>query len=74
MREKDIDFEVRDYVLKELQDALNYPENAKFCRTMAFGAIFFATNHLFSTYNKELADWWENDILPMFNTIIRRGY
>ena len=74
MREKDIDFKIRDYVLYELRNAMDDPKSAMMYRTMAFGAVFFASNHLFSTYNTELADWWEDNILPMFNTLIRRGY
>lgn len=74
MREKDIDFKVRDFVLKELRLAMDYPMNALGCRQRAYGVVFFASNELFSKYNKELADWWEKNILPMFNTIIRRGY
>ena len=74
MREKDILFEIKDYVLSELRNALDDPKDAMLYRTMAFGAVFFASNHLFSTYNDELANWWEENILPMFNTIIRRGY
>ena len=74
MKEKDINFEIRDYVLYELRNAMNDPKGAELYRTMAFGAVFFASNHLFSAYNKELATWWEEDILPMFNTIVKRGY
>ena len=74
MREKDIDFKVRDFVLGELRFAMNNPKDALGARQRAYGVIFFASNELFSKYNKELADWWDENILPMFDTIIRRGY
>jgi len=74
MREKDIDFKVRDYVLNELRFAMDNPKDALGSRQRAYGVVFFASNNLFENYNEELANWWDKDILPMFNTIIRRGY
>ena len=74
MREKDIDFKVRDFVLNELRFAMDYPKDALSARQRAYGVIFFASNELFSEYNEKLADWWDKNILPMFDTIIRRGY
>ena len=74
MREKDIDFKIRDFVLKELRFAMDNPKDALGARQRAFGVVFFASNNLFSEYNKELSDWWDKNILPMFDTIIRRGY
>ena len=74
MREKDITYKVKDFVLEELRQAMDYPNDALTNRNIAFGAVFFSTNNLYAEYNKELADWWENDILPLFNTIIKRGY
>ena len=74
MREKDINFKVRDFVLGELRFAMDNPKDAVGARQRAFGVVFFASNNLFSKYNEELADWWDKDILPMFDTIIRRGY
>lgn len=74
MREVDITYKVKEFVLDELRQAMDYPNDALNSRGIAFGAVFFATNNLYTEYNKELADWWDNDILPLFNTIIRRGY
>ena len=61
---------IKDYVLKMLQDAKS-GDYALNCRNQAFGVVFFACNELFDTYNNKLADWWDKEILPQFNEIIR---
>lgn len=74
MDKKLIETKVKIYVLTELTNAQNYPKDAFGARQRAYGVVFFASNNLFSEYNKELANWWDDDILPMFNSIIRKGY
>ena len=65
------ELKVRNYVLDELENATKYPDNALGYRTMAYGAVFFASNYLFDKYNQELADWWDKEVLPLFNALIR---
>lgn len=69
-----IETKVKIYVLTELTYAQDNPKDALSARQRAYGVVFFASNELFSEYNKKLADWWDKDILPMFDTIIRKGY
>lgn len=30
----------------------------RYCRAIAYGAVQFATNNLFPSYNVDLANWW----------------
>lgn len=34
-----------------------------------FGAVTFCINFCFPTYNKKLADWWSDEMLPQFKNI-----
>lgn len=38
---------------------------------ICFGAIFFTANVLFPTYNENLANWWENEMMPKFDKAIK---
>ena len=62
---------IKEFVLEELDDIKNYKCEARIARSIAFGVVFFATNYLYDTYNKELADWWDKEMLPQFNKKIR---
>ena len=72
---KKLENKVKDFVLKELNDIVYNARKEKdyvLCaRNRAFGVVFFACNNLFDIYNEELANWWEEEILPQFNEIIR---
>ena len=68
---KNLENKVKDFVLMELNDAKIKNEYALNNRNQAFGVVFFACNELFDTYNDKLADWWDKEILPQFNEIIR---
>lgn len=61
-----IEKQVKDFVLKELEDAKKHPEYRMNCRAIAFGAIQFASNNLFPSYNRDLEDWWSNEIWAQF--------
>ena len=37
-----------------------------------YGVIMFAINDLFEDYNKELAEWWDDEMLPRFRELERR--
>lgn len=37
-----------------------------------YGVIMFAINNLFEDYNKELAEWWDDEMLPKFRELERR--
>ena len=62
---------VKDFVVMSLNDAKKREEYALAYRNQAYGVVFFACNELFDIYNQELADWWDKEILPQFNKLIR---
>ena len=62
---------IKSFVFRTLEDAKKNEEYALSGRNQAYGVIFFSCNYLFDTYNKDLADWWDKEILPQFNEIIR---
>ena len=57
-----IENKVKEFAIKEFEQAVLYAETAEDvlkCRAIAYGAIQFAVNNLFPTYNKKLAEWWD---------------
>ena len=62
---------IKDFVIMELDNAKINNEYALSNRNQAYGVVFFSCNDLFDTYNSNLADWWDREILPQFNEIIR---
>lgn len=73
----EIEQKVKEFCETELNNARKFAKNASEVedfRGIAFGALHFACNNLFPTYNKELADWWENDIWCQFRDVaIEKG-
>lgn len=37
---------------------------------MTYSVVLFAANELFPCYNNNLAQWWENEALPIFYRIL----
>lgn len=62
---------IKSFVSETLEEAKKDKNYAFGSRNQAYGVIFFSCNNLFDTYNEELADWWDEEILPQFNEIIR---
>ena len=68
---KNLENKVKDFVIMELDNAKINNEYALSNRNQAYGVVFFACNELFDIYNSNLADWWDREMLPQFNEIIR---
>ena len=68
---KKLEDKVKNFVTKELEDAKKNKDYALNNRNQAFGVVFFACNELFDIYNSNLADWWDREMLPQFDKIIR---
>ena len=62
---------IKSFVLRTLENAKKDMEYALNCRNQAYGVVFFSCNDLFDVYDEELANWWDEEILPQFNEIIR---
>ena len=62
---------IKSFALRTLEDAKRNKEYALSGRNQAYGVVFFSCNDLFDTYNQDLADWWDKEILPQFDEIIR---
>lgn len=62
---------IKSFVSRTLEDAKKKEEYALSGRNQAYGVVFFACNDLFDVYNQDLADWWDKEMLPQFNEIIR---
>ena len=61
----EIEKELKAFILNELKTAKNHPEYTYQCRGIAYGALQFTINHLMPN-NKDLSDWWTNEIWPQF--------
>ena len=60
--------EVKEFVLRQLDNATYavLPMEVRNNRAIAFGAVQFAANHLFPSYNYDLANWWDEVIYNKF--------
>lgn len=68
---ENIESKAKAFVKLEYVQAVKYAkttEDVINCRAIAFGAIQFASNHLFPCYNNDLAEWW-NEYLDKFNKL-----
>lgn len=61
---------IKSFVLRTLEDVKKNKNYALNGRNQAYGVVFFSCNDLFDTYNQDLADWWDKEVLPLFNEII----
>ena len=66
MKELEMEFKVMDYCLDEYHTYLFHGGNLEKAIDRCYGAIMFAINNCFETYNENLAKWWENEMLPKF--------
>ena len=70
-----IEEKVKDFILENLKSAKKYYKNDTQgilnCRAIAFGALQFATNNLFPSYNIDLAKWWEEEAWNEFDKLMR---
>lgn len=67
-----IENDVKNFILNELEAAKKYPNMAFDCRAIAFGALQFANNYLFPSYNYDLANWWQKKIWEQFNKLYKK--
>lgn len=68
-----IEKDVKNFILNELKAAKKYPDTALNSRAIAFGALQFASNYLFPSYNYDLANWWEKEIWGQFTNCIKNN-
>lgn len=47
-------------------------ETVRLSKTRCYGVIMFAINNLFEDYNKELGNWWDDEMLSKFIELERR--
>ena len=68
-----IEKDVKNFILNELKAAKEHPDMALNCRAIAFGALQFASNYLFPSYNYDLVNWWEEEIWEQFTNCIKNN-
>lgn len=61
--------QTKKFVMEQLNDAKNNPEDVSKIQPIAFGALLFSANNLFPCYNANLANWWDDEILPQFREL-----
>ena len=63
-----IEERLKNFVLDQLKEAYTAEtkEDALKIRGIAFGALLFTVNNLFPDYNEELANWWNEEVHPLF--------
>lgn len=62
-----LEIKVKDFILTELKDVEGCSHQERMnSRAIAYGALQFACNKLFPSYNYDLADWWEDEVWGKF--------
>ena len=64
---------VKAFCFEEFDSAVQYAkssEQVKNYRAIAYGALQFAINNLFPSFNNNLSYWWENDMWNRFEELI----
>ena len=69
MKELEMEFKVIDYCLNEYNTYLHHGGDLEKAIDRCYGAVMFAINNCFETYNESLAKWWENEMLPKFRKL-----
>lgn len=62
---------VKAWIEMEYKDQLRYGDNCSASHAVdrCYGVIMFAINNLFTDFNKELAKWWDDEMLPKFRDL-----
>ena len=69
MTDKEIEEKVKEYIMNQLHNSKVYAKTKEekiIDRTRAFGALSFACQKLFSTYNTSLSEWWMTEVRNQF--------
>ena len=69
---KDIENSVKEFIIQEYKNAQSYAQNEKDVVRWRHGAstvLQFSLFYLFPCYNKNLVDWWENEMWEKFNEL-----
>ena len=69
-------------IYKDAEDYCTNTESILYCtktefilsrRTIAFGAVHFASNNLFPQFNSRLSDWWNGEMWHKFQKLIEKN-
>jgi hypothetical protein len=69
-----IEEKVKAYCEWEYTNCLRYDSSIKEALDRCYGAVMFCINFYSPTYNKELADWWEDEMFPKFRKTLNYSY
>lgn len=63
---------VKSYIEKEYEYTKKHGDNlsARHAIDRCYGIIMFALNELLDNYDYDLANWWDDEMLPKFRKLV----
>ena len=56
---------LKAYCEKEYEQCLQRNSDVEKAIDRCYGAVMFCINNCFPSFNKELGNWWDNEMLPL---------
>ena len=63
---------LKNYCKEQFANCKNHNANVEKAIDRCYGALMFCINNCFDDYNKNLAKWWDDEMLPKFRELKRR--
>ncbi len=62
---------IKAWVEYEYEYVKKYGDNCEVRRSIdrCYGAVMFCINNCFPSFNEELGNWWNNEMLPKFQIL-----
>lgn len=60
---------LKAYCEKEYEQCWEWDENVEKAIDRCYGAVMFCITNCFPSFNEELGDWWNDEMLPKFRKL-----
>lgn len=60
---------VKNWIRNEYKEVAKGNRDIKAGIDRCYGVIMFACNALYDTYNEDLGNWWDDEMLPKFRAL-----
>lgn len=65
---------LKAYCEKEYKQCWQWGGDIEKATDRCYGAVMFCINNCFPSFNEELGNWWDNEMLPKFRELQRYQY
>ncbi len=60
---------IKNFCENAYNDCVKYDASVNAAIDRCYGAVMFCINNCFDDYNNEIANWWDNEMLPKFREL-----